>query len=90
MNHSHRLALRATRSMRAPIGVHAETEGAAASSPRTSEGPVPSWAPEAAPSAFSPTAHDPQEPQGSPPSRRSFRPVRWADAVETPASEVST
>jgi hypothetical protein len=90
MRHSHRLASRATRSVRAPTGAQQNAEDTAVSSPRTSEGPVPEWAPEAQPSDISPTAHNPQELLGSPPSRRSFLPLRWTDPAETRAREVST
>jgi hypothetical protein len=85
MEHSHKPSLTATRSMRVPHGAQLIPEGATASSSRTSEGPVPEWAPEASPSDQSPTAHLPWEPQGSPPSRRSFRPVRWADPADVRA-----
>jgi hypothetical protein len=88
MVRSHTLSSRATRSRRAPIGAQPIAEDAAASSPRTSEGPVPPWAPEASPSDSSPiapTAHISQEPEGSPPSRRSFRPLRWADPADARA-----
>jgi hypothetical protein len=90
MRHSHRPSLTATRSMRAPFGGHAKTEGAAAASNRTSEGPVPEWAPEAAPSDIPPTAHNPQELLGSPPSRRSFPSPHRIVPAETRAREVST
>jgi hypothetical protein len=82
MKPSHRPSVAARRSVRAPTGAQQKAEEAAASSPRTSEGPVPEWAPEAEPSGSSPTAHPPQEPQGSSPSRRSSRPVRWADPAD--------
>jgi hypothetical protein len=88
MQHSHRSSVTTTPSMRALLGAQPDAEDAAASSPRTSEGPVPSWAPEAEPSDSSPiapTAHIPQEPPGSPPSRRSFRPLRWADPADARA-----
>jgi hypothetical protein len=71
--------------MRAPNGAQLIAEDAAASSPRTSEGPVPEWAPEAEPSDAFPTAHLPQELLGSPPSRRSFRSLRWADPADAGA-----
>jgi hypothetical protein len=85
MIHSHRPSVAARRSMRTPAGAQPIAEDAAASSPRTSEGPVPEWAPEASPSDTSPTAHLPQELLGSPPSRRSFRPVRWTDPADSRA-----
>ena len=82
MKPSHRLALRASRSVRAPTGVQQNEEAAAATSGRTSEGPVPEWAPEAQPSAAFPTAHTPQEPEGSPPSRRSIQPVHSSEPAQ--------
>lgn len=85
MRHSHRSSLTTIPSARAPLGAQPDPEGAAATSPRTSEGPVPPWAPEAQPSDIAPTAHLSQEPQGSPPSRRSFRPLRWADPADARA-----
>jgi hypothetical protein len=85
MQHSHTPAPRANRTVRAPTGPQQNAEDAAASSPRTSEGPAPDWAPEAEPSDASPTAHIPQEPQGSPPSPRSFRPVHWDDPADVRA-----
>jgi hypothetical protein len=75
--------------MRAPLGAQPDPQIAAADAaplhPRTSEGPVLEWAPEATPSGFSPAAPLPQEPAGSPPSRRSFRPLRWADPADARA-----
>jgi hypothetical protein len=89
MKRSHTPAPRATRSTRAPLDAQLDPEVATAQTaeqpPRTSEGPAPSWAPEAPPSAASPTAHDPQEPPGSPPSPRSLRPLRWADPLDARA-----
>lgn len=90
MKHSHGSSLTASRSMRVPFGAQLDAQDAAAFCPRTSEGPVTPWAPEALPLGSSPTAHIPQELLGSPPSRRSFLPVRWADRSATPTSEVST
>src|SRR3954471_6927954 len=68
MKHSHGSSLTASRSMRVPFGALADAQDAAAFCPRTSEGPVTSWVPEALPLGSSPTAHIPQEPLGSPPS----------------------
>jgi hypothetical protein len=88
MERSHMPSSRARGSMRAPLGAQPDTQmpaDDAAALPRTSEGPVPPWAPEALPSGPSPTAHIPQEPQGSPPSPRSFRPVRWSDPADARA-----
>jgi hypothetical protein len=85
MQHSHRPAPRASRSVRALTGAQQSAEGAAASFSRTSEGPVPAWAPEAKPSDVSPTAHTQEEPLGSPSLRRSVRPVRWSDPVDVNA-----
>jgi len=75
MSHSHKPSSRANTSKRAPLDAL----------PRTSEGPAPSWAPEASPSDPSPPAHPPQEPEGFPPSRRSILPVHWADPTEARA-----
>jgi hypothetical protein len=85
MKHSHRPSSTASRSVRAPTGAQPSAEDAAASSHRTSEGPVPEWAPEAAPSDFLPAAHISQEPEGSPPSPRSVPPLRWADPAHARA-----
>jgi hypothetical protein len=85
MSHSHRPSLAATTSMRAPFGAQPDAQDAPASRPRTSEGPVPEWAPEAQPSDSSPTAHISQELQGFPPSRCSVRPLRWADPADVRA-----
>jgi hypothetical protein len=92
MKHSHKPSLTASRSVRTPTGAQQNAEDAAASSPRTSEGPVPAWAPEAAaPSDPLPAAHTSQEPPGSPPSPRSVPPLRWADPAHARAwlSQVS-
>jgi hypothetical protein len=91
MKHSHKPSLTASRSVRTPTGAPPIAEDAAASSPRTSEGPAPPWAPEAAPSDPLPTAHTSQEPPGSPPSPRSVPPLRWADPAHARAwlTEVS-
>jgi hypothetical protein len=89
MARSHTLSSRATRRMRAHLDAQPDTQDAAAeaaaSAPRTSEGPAPSWAPEAPPSDPSPTAHTPREPPGSSPSHRSFHPLRWADQAHARA-----
>jgi hypothetical protein len=91
MKHSHKPSLTASRSVRAPTDAQQNAEDAAASSPRTSEGPAPACAPEAEPSDTPPTAHTSQEPPGSPPSPRSVPPLRWADPAHARAwlSQVS-
>jgi len=90
MKRSHKPSLRATGSKRAPLGAQPDTQEAAATEPatpaaRTSEGPVPQWAPEASPLDPSPAAHTSQELLGSPPSPRSRRPLHWADPIQSRA-----
>jgi hypothetical protein len=89
MERSHKPAPRAKTSTRAPSDAQLDAEVAAADAaehpPRTSEGPAPGWASEAAPSDPSPAAHPPSEPPGSPPSLRSFRPLRWDDPADARA-----
>src|SRR5262249_40436560 len=75
MEPSHKPSRRATHSVRTPFGAL----------PRTGEGPASPWAPEAEPSDAVPTAHTPQAPPGSPPSRRAIRPVDWPDPAEARA-----
>jgi hypothetical protein len=89
MKHLHGPSVPARKSMRTPLGAQPIAEDAAASSPRTSEGPVPSWASEAEPSDPSPTAHISQEPLGSPPSRRGWRGNRTVNVVPCSTDDVT-
>ena len=75
-----RSAPRATKRLRTPLGAQQPKPKQS----RTSDGPAPAWAPEAAPSAAVPAAHH-SEPPGSPSSRRSpspLRPLRIGDAAD--------